>query len=186
MKPLSLLVLGAFGFAIPAQAAQEWVVDAARSTLSFTAQMNDEKFTGHFKKFDSSIRFSADDLAHSAITTTVAVASAATGAPDRDTALPESQWFDSTKFPEARFVTQSIKATGPNAYLAEATLTLRGVSKPLSLPFTLTTENGKTHAVGSVTIQRNDYGVGQGEFASDAWVKFPVTVTIDLWAQPKS
>lgn len=181
-----LLALAMVGFAIPVQAAQEWVVDAARSTLSFTAQMGEEKFTGHFKKFDSVIRFSTDDLAHSSIATTVAVASAATGAPDRDSALPESPWFDNTKFPEAHFVTQSIKATGPNAYVADATLTLKGVSKPVTLPFTLAVENGKTHATGSVTIQRQDFGVGQGEFASDAWVKFPVTVAIDIWAQPKS
>ncbi|MBP7253263.1 MAG: polyisoprenoid-binding protein [Alphaproteobacteria bacterium] len=186
MKHVLPLISMAIAFALPAKAAQEWVVDAPRSTLSFTAQMGEDKFTGHFKKFNSSIRFSPDDLAHSVITTTVAVASAVTGAADRDSALPESQWFDNAKFPEAHFVTQSIKATGPNAYLAEAKLTLRGVSKDVALPFTLTTENGVTHAVGSVTIQRNDYGVGQGEFASDAWVKFPVAIAIDLWAKPKT
>ncbi len=172
-------------FSMPACAAQEWVVDTARSKLSFTAQMGDEKFTGHFKKFTSDIRFSPEELANSVITANIAVASATTGAPDRDTALPESPWFDSTKFPEARFVTKSIKRTGPNAYLAEATLTLKGISKDIVLPFALTTVNGQTHAVGSVTIQRNDYNIGQGEFTSDAWVKFPVTISVDLWAQPK-
>lgn len=181
-----LIALLALGFALPAQAAPEWVVDAARSTLSFTAQMGEEKFTGHFKKFDSTIRFSPDDLAHSSITTSIAVASAATGAPDRDAALPESLWFDSTKFPAAQFVTKAIRATGPDTYLAEATLTLKGISKDVTLPFTLTKDGDQTHASGSLTIQRNDYGVGLGEFASDAWVKFPVTITVDIWARPKS
>lgn len=185
MRQVLALLLVALGTTQPAYAAQEWVVDTARSTLSFTAQMGDEKFTGHFKKFESSIRFSPDDLANSAITTAVAMASAVTGAPDRDTALPESTWFDNAKFPQAQFVTTMIKATGRDTYLAEGTLTLRGVSKAVALPFALTTENGQTHAVGSVTIQRNDYGIGQGEFANDAWVKFPVTITLDLWAQPK-
>lgn len=180
-----LVALMALSFALPAQAAPEWVVDAARSTLRFTAQMGDEEFTGHFKKFDSAIRFSPDDLGQSRISATIAIASAATGAPDRDAALPESTWFDSTKFPTAQFVTKTIRATGPDAYLAEATLTLKGISKDVALPFTLTKDGDQTHASGSLTIQRNDFGVGQGEFASDAWVKFPVTITVDIWARPQ-
>jgi polyisoprenoid-binding protein YceI len=170
---------------LPALAAQEWVVDSAQSTLGFTAQQGDEKFSGGFKQFNSSINFSADDLAHSSISTTVMMGSAFAGTAERDDALPGSNWFNISAFPQAQFVTKSIKAVSPDHYLAEATLTIRGMSKDVQLPFTLTTEKGKTHAVGAVTIQRNDYQVGQGEFSSDGWIKFPVTITVDLWASPK-
>jgi len=177
--------LWCLSFSQPVWAAQEWVVDPAQSKLGFIVQQGDEKFTGGFKKFVADIRFSPDDLAQSKITTTVDMTSAFAGSAERDAALPESNWFDTARFPQALFVSKAIKAVGGDHYLAEATLTIRGVSKDVQLPFTLKTEAGKTHAVGSVTIQRNDYQVGLGEFSSDGWIKFPVTVTLDLWATPK-
>lgn len=171
--------------ATPALAAPSWLIDQAQSKLGFTAQQGDEKFSGGFKQFTIDLRFSADDLAHSAIKATIATGSAFAGSSERDSALPESSWFDVAHFPQAVFASDSIKAVGKDQYLAEGKLTIRGISKAVQLPFTLTTENGKTHAVGNTIIQRNDYGVGQGEYASDGWIKFPVTVAIDIWAKPQ-
>ncbi len=184
MKIVSALLLTTL--TTPAFAVQDWTIDSAQSKLGFTAQQGDEKFNGGFKQFTIDLRFSPDDLAHSTLKATIATGSAFAGSADRDSALPESTWFDVAHFPDAVFTSDSIKTTGKDQYLAEGKLSIRGISKPVQLPFTLTTENGKTHAVGSTVIQRNDYGVGQGEYASDAWIKFPVTVAVDIWATPKS
>lgn len=180
----SLLLTALLLLPLPAAAATLWQVDKEASKLTFTARQGDETFTGGFNHFTPAIRFSPDDLAGSSISVTVDIASIHAGSADRDAALPTAPWFDAARFPEAVFATRSIRADGPGKYIAEATLTMRGISKDLQLPFTLTTANGKTRATGDVVIQRNDYSIGTGEFATDSWVKFPVTISIDIWATP--
>lgn len=171
--------------ATPCQAAPEWVMDEANSKLSFAAQQGDETFAGGFKKFSADIRFSAEDLANSKITVTIDTGSIFAGSDERDAALPGAGWFDVNRFPQAQFVTQSITATGLNNYVATAKLTIRDVTQDVKLPFTLTQQDGKTRANGSIVLQRNIFGIGQGEFLSDGWVKYPVTVRIDILAAPK-
>lgn len=169
----------------PGQAAQEWMMDEAASKLSFAAQQGDETFAGGFKKFSADIRFSPDDLANSKIAVTVDTGSIFAGSDERDAALPGAGWFDVSRFPQAQFVTENIVAEGKNSYVATAKLTIRDVTQDVKLPFTLTQQDGKTRASGSVVLQRNTFGIGQGEFASDGWVKYPVTVRIDILASPK-
>ena len=171
--------------AAPAHAAPpRWTLDSAHSKLIFSAQQGSETFNGGFNKFATEIVFDADDLEHSHIATTVDMASAFAGSAERDQALPGGGWFNVAGFPDAKFVTKTIRKTGAHEFIADAVLTIRGVSKDVQLPFTLTagTAPGQMHAVGAVTILRNDYGVGQGEFASDSWIKFEVKVGIDILA----
>lgn len=164
-----------------------WVVDAAQSTLSFTAQQGDAAFHGGFRKFTPEIMFDPQDLAHSHIVVTVATASAFSDSAERDEALPEATWFDVKKFPQAQFVTTSIKAVGSDKaglenYVAEGDLTIRGISKKISLPFWLKAEGTAMHAKGETVILRQDFGVGQGDFANDSWIKYEVKVGIDIVA----
>lgn len=186
MKKLMALAVFTAGLVSPSLfAAQEWALDQAASKLSFTAQQGKTEFTGGFKEFTALIRFSPDDLANSVISATINTGSAFAGAAERDSALPGQNWFSTAHFPLAYFSTKSIKATGSEQYVADATLSIRGITKDVRLPFTLKIENGKAHAVGKIVLNRQDYGVGQGEFAKDTVVKFPVTVNFDVWATPQ-
>lgn len=166
----------------------QWVVDPAHSTLQFTAQEGETLFTGGFKKFTAAIAFDTADLAHSVISVTVSPASVYAGNDDRDQALPGADWFDVRQFPEARFVTTTIRQTGPDAFVAEARLTIRNVTRQVQLPFALTPGPAPDtlHAVGAVTISRHDFGVGQGDFVSDGWIKYGVKVSIDILATRKA
>ena len=184
MRKIAVFMLLAL-LAVPAHAAPpRWTMDAGQSKLTFSAQQGGETFSGGFKNFTTEIIFDADDPEHSRIAATVEMASAFAGSADRDQALPSAAWFDAKDFPSAQFVTKTIKKTGAHEYVAQAVLTIRGVSKEVQLPFTLTPGAGRDqmHAVGSVIILRNDFGVGQGEFASDSWIKYEVKVGIDILA----
>jgi polyisoprenoid-binding protein YceI len=180
------------GYALSAQAAApSWRLDPANSRLSFTAQQGEAQFTGGFKTFTAEIQFHPDDLPHSHITARVQIASVFAGAAERDQALPTPGWLNTAQFPEAIFTSTSITALGSDAksanglagnhYLAKGTLTLKGVTKPLELPFAFVQPD---HIQAQWVLQRQDYGIGTGAFATDAWVKFPVTVTLDLRATP--
>lgn len=163
-------------------ASHSWSVDYGKSALSFTATQTGTAFTGRFRKFEAAIVFDPDDLSSATIDVSIDMASAETGDRQRDIALPEKDWFDAKSHPTASFVSRNVEATGAGAYVAHGTLTIRDASKSVDLPFNLTIDGNVAHATGGVTLIRTDFGVGEGDFASDEWVGFNVDVNVDISA----
>ena len=159
-----------------------WKVDKANSRLEFAAEQTGKAFTGRFEDFEATIVFDADNLDAARIEVSVATGSARTGDRQRDDALPTADWFAAKEFPTATFIADKIVKTGEGAYAAEGALTLRGVSKPLTLPFTLAISGSRATADGATSLIRTDFGVGQGEFATDEWVGFDVEVAFHIEA----
>ncbi len=164
-------------------AADAWVVDMAASTLGFTGSQMGTAFSGRFDRFTAEIVFDPEAPETGRALVVIDTGSARTGDSQKDTAMPGADWFDVGQFPEARFEATAFRRTGPDAYEAEGTLTIRGISQPLTLPFTLTPEGDATRARGEVQLIRTDYGVGQGQWSSGNWVALEVTVTVDLLAR---
>lgn len=197
---LALAALASFtvveaAFAAPAQGAppqaqapagKPWVVDSKTSVLEFSATQTGKPFKGKFQKFTPVIVFDPANLPGSTIKVIVDVATAKTGDGQRDAAMPTPDWFDAKKFPQAKFVSTKIVAKGQGAYEAIGALTIRDVTIPLTLPFQLMMTGDKATAKGSVTLQRQKFGIGRGEFATDEWVGFDVAVSYAInAARPK-
>ncbi len=184
MRSFAPVVAGvlAIATAAPALAAEAWTVDPAASSLRFQATQDGKPFEGRFDRFTADIRFSPDDLAASAVTVTVELDSAATGSRDRDGALPGREWFHTRQHPTATFAADAFTATGPDRYRADGTLTLKGETRPLALPFTLTITGDQAEASGQVTLDRTAFGVGTGDFASGDMVGTEVTVSFTIQA----
>ncbi len=177
------LMLGAL-LAAPATAAPPaWTVDKAASRLGFRSSFGGEAVQGAFRRWDAQISFDPKALAASKAVVTVDMASAATGDQSHDQALPTADWFDVAHFPRATFTTTSFKDLGGGRYQALGTLSLRGVAKPMVLPFTLTLAGNQAKMTGAVGINRSAFGVGQGQFKSAETVPFNVTVDIALTAR---
>jgi polyisoprenoid-binding protein YceI len=160
-----------------------WLVDKATSSLAFSSSMGGEAFSGMFRRWDADIRFDPADLAHSSVAVTIDVASATTSNADRDQALPTAAFFDAPVFPRATYVARSFTATGPNRYRAAGVLTLRGVAKPLTLPFTLVITGPAARMSGRVAINRLAFGVGQNEWKATTTLPAAVQLTISLNAR---
>lgn len=75
-----------------------------------------------------------------------------------------------------------MRKVGDGSYAADGTLTLRGVSKPLTLPFTLEISCDTAHAKGHLDLTRDAFGVGQGPWATGQWVALEVGIDFDLVA----
>jgi polyisoprenoid-binding protein YceI len=159
-----------------------WTVDPAASKLTFSSSVSGQAFTGVFRKWTAVIHFDPKDLAHSDVTATIDVTSAFTGNGDRDTELPDEDWFWTSHFPAATFVAHGFQATGPGHYQAAGVLTVRGVAKPLTLPFTLAITGATAKMNGQVGLSRLAFGVGQGEWQATDTVAAGVTVGVDLTA----
>jgi polyisoprenoid-binding protein YceI len=165
----------------------QWQVDYAHSKIGFVGQQDGANFEGGFHKFNAQISLDPDHPETGKAVVTVDLASAYAGSSDRDTMLPQKEWFDTAKFPQAQFVSTSIRKTGPRKYEMDATLTIKGVTKNVTLLFTLSPskEMGPdyTHADGRVSLMRTDFGVGTGSFSGEDYVKHGVDVVIDLEAK---
>jgi polyisoprenoid-binding protein YceI len=160
-----------------------WVVDKAASHLTFGSAVSGQAFTGSFSRWDAVIHFDPKDLAHSDVAATIDIASAATGSADRDTEIPDQDWFWTSHFPRATFVARGFQPAGPGRYLAAGVLTVRGVAKPLTLPFTLAITGASAKMSAQVALNRLAFGVGQGEWQATDTVPAGVTVHIDLAAR---
>ncbi len=178
-----LLIALVLLFALPAQAAAPgWVVDKPASSVGVASTFGGEPVSGTFRRWDAQIRFDPRDLAHSSAKVTIDVASAVTGDDDRDAALPDKTFFWAEKYPQATFVTRSFKALGGNRYAAVGDLTIRGVTKPLTLPFSLVITGDTAKMNAAVDVNRLAFGVGQDEWQATDVIPAGVKVTIALTA----
>jgi polyisoprenoid-binding protein YceI len=176
MKPAVFLVL--FGLlALPAMAAE--FATRPGSTLGFTATFQGEEFEGTFKDFEAKIRFDPDDLAASKFDVSIDLASVATGDKDRDDVLPGSEFFNTGKFPKAHFVTTEIHRSG-DAIVAEGTLSLKGVDKPVTLAVTYKPAADGASLDVQTTLNRLDFNVGTGDYADTSTIGNEVQVKAHL------
>jgi len=184
---LGKLLLGVAGIAasIAAQATHEWSVHDG-SKLGFTASWEGNEFDGVFHHFDAAITFDPADLAGSCFDVKVDVTSADTQSSDRDEGLADPDWFDYKQYPQATFVTSSFKAVDNGHYEAAGMLTIKGVSKEITLPFAWEEHDNMAHLQGETVVVRTDFHIGEGEWAADDTVGFKVRVRVDLTLDAKS
>ena len=102
-----------------------------------------------------------------------------TGDSDRDSALPGSDFFDVAKFPKAHFVTTGFRQVGGKV-IADGTLTLHGISKPVSLDVTFKPQGSGATLDVAGTVKRLDFGVGTGDYADTSVIGADVKVTAHL------
>jgi polyisoprenoid-binding protein YceI len=181
MKRIALVLALVTCTATPAHAAR-WNVDYAKSKLGFTVLWSNEAFSASFRTWKADIDFdpSAPHLAHAMVT--IDLASEASDEQDFDDGLKGAQGFEVTRFPVARFVTTAFAHEIGTEYVATGTLSLKGVTRQVVLPFSLTINGNTAHMKGTARVIRTDYGVGLGTWSAPAPVAHDVTVTIDLTA----
>lgn len=180
MKAPTLLVTLSL-LATPAIAA-DWTVDLPKSHLGFSGVQNGAPFQGSFGKWTAEIAFDPahPDAGHAKVT--IDLDSARTGDSQRDSALPQAEWFDVKHSPQATFEATGFTPKGGDAYEAPGKLTIRGMAKDVVLPFTLAVAGDKATAKGHLSLVRTGFGVGQGVWATGEWVGLDVGVDVDLVA----
>jgi polyisoprenoid-binding protein YceI len=186
-RPLLLAALALALLARPAHS-QGWTLEEG-SAIGFVATQQGSPVEGRFERFSAAIDLDPDALATSRIDVVIEVASIATGHKDRDAALRSASFFEVERWPSARFTSAAIVHDQGDRYAAHGELTIRDVTKEVTLPFALTigphpaaAGELQAKASGELTIARLDYGVGQGDFASTQTVGDPVVIRIAIVA----
>ena len=165
----------------PAMAAG-WTMQPAKSSLGFSGVQTGTPFTGQFTQWSAQISYDPANPAAASVKITINTASAKTGDSQRDTAMPDGDWFDSAAFPQAVFQSTGFTPQGGDKFVTNGTLTIRGVTQKLALPFTLDVSGNQAVAKGQITLLRTAYSVGQGDWSTGDWVALNAGVNFTLTA----
>lgn len=161
--------------------AQVWNINPGASSLGFIASFNGQPITGTFKNWNGKIYFDPNNLPASDIAITIPTAGVSTGEWGRDQTLQSPEWFDTKQFPNASFTCTSISpGAAPETYIASGTLSLAGVTKPLSFPFKLAITADKARMTANIPLSRTERNVGKGVWQTSYQIADTVTVTVVL------
>lgn len=155
-------------FLSPAGAAPPaWTVDTAGTRVGFTAYQMGQPVAGRFRTYEATIAFSPDDPAGSTARVVIDVASVDSGSDQRDTAIRSADFLAVDAFPQGVFEASAFEKRDDGTYAARGRLTLKGVTREVTLPFELgiteTAEGHRAVARGAITINRFDFGIGSRE-----------------------
>jgi polyisoprenoid-binding protein YceI len=180
--------------AVPGLAAETFVVDKAHSETSFqVTHLGIAKVRGQFTDFDGTINIDRAKPEASSVEFTINAASINTGVADRDKHLRSADFFDAETYPTISFKSTKVVAKGKNQFAVTGNLTIRGVTKEVTLPVTSTdfiTAPGGVEKVGfevGLKINRKDYGVSWHKLMDNGGVVVSdeVTVSINLESAKK-
>lgn len=162
-RTLALVVLST-GLAVAAPAFARDYVQGPGSTLTFASHYQGEVFTGHFSRFNTRLSFDPAKLDDARLEVLIPLASASTANADRDETLQGPDFFSTAAFPQARYTANRFRHVKGNEYAADGILSLRGVSKPVTLTFSWT-PGAQPVLNGKAGVPRLEFGVGGGDWA---------------------
>ncbi|WP_421792371.1 YceI family protein [Hyphobacterium sp.] len=177
----NLLPLGlALALSAPA-VASDWTLDNEASSVRIETTAFGSTVSGEFSNFETEIRFDPENLPDARIVGRVMVESGDTGNPQYNSEMVSDDGLDADTFPLAVFVATDVTSFDACAegdgecYLASGSITLRDSTQPADLAFRLSIEGDRAVARGELTLAREDFGIGAGNWASSA-----ETVTVKL------
>jgi polyisoprenoid-binding protein YceI len=149
-----------------AELAGTWTIDSAHTRIGFVARhAMVTKVRGGFNEFEGVATVDSEDVARSSAAVTIKAASIDTRNAQRDEHLRSNDFLALEEHPEIRFVSTEVRPTGPTSLAVTGDLTVRGVTRPITVPFEFegaaTDPFGNLRAgfEGSVAINRKDYGI---------------------------
>jgi len=180
-----VLTILSFTFAGLAQAAEPpaWTIDQAHSALTFSVVVNGQTVKGRFPGIGALIRFDPANLAQSSVKATIDTTGIRTFEATRDAMLLKPAWFNVLDFPQAKFESVSFTANGPNRFICNGKLSIKGNARDISLPFTLAIKGNTAQMVGATTLKRLDFHIGDGpNYQAESPVSLSVKVMVNIRA----
>ena len=164
----------------PCIAEQEWKSITDNSSIKFIASYDGVKFEGQFTRFSSTINFDPNKPSDNKLISSIDVTSVDTQSRDRDQALAEPDWFYFSKYPTAKFSSQTIKQLSDDQLEVQGVLYIREQQKEISFPMQWTEINNQRLAQASIALDRRDFNIGIGEWLQDDTIGYDVEVIFSI------
>jgi len=138
-----------------------------------------------FRDFDASLDLDSNDLENSSIEVVINAASIESLKDDFNDHLRSGDFFDTANFPQATFSSTKIESTGEDTFDVTGNLTIRDVTKPVTLAATLNKAAmhpmQKVPTVGfsaETTIMRSDFGLGR--YVPNVGDEVTIHITVEM------
>jgi polyisoprenoid-binding protein YceI len=151
-------------FAPPSQAqgVPVFEVNHADSSIKFNVKAS-VAIAGTFDKWDASLTFTSPELTTGVLDIKIQAASVNTGSGMKDGKLKGKDFFDVEHNPLITFHSTKLVQTGPETVEVDGDFTIRGVTKPEKLTFTIErNETGSGSITGTMAFDRKQYGMNSG------------------------
>ncbi len=179
IPPLAAMLMAAGGGA----SAQGVLID--KSEIRFFSKQMGVGVEGRFRKWKASVDFRPKDLARSKADFEIELASIDLASEESETEVKRTLWFDTAKFPVAKFASTGMKDLGGDRYEMAGALSLKGVTKDVVVPLTLKKDAaGNSVAEGQFTVKRLDFRIGEGLWADTDTVANDVAVRVRMVLPP--
>ena len=163
-----------------------YAIDVSHTRVGFAVRhMAVSKVRGEFKDFSGTLEL-AENPADSKINVTIQAVSVDTHDENRDNHLRTNDFFDAENFPVWTFTSTAIRPRSANEWDVDGDLTIRGVTKQVTLDATLegvVNDPYGLHRVGfsaTTSIVRDDFGVSFNAALETGGVVVGKKVDIDL------
>lgn len=146
---------------------------------NYSVKFDGGKVAGTFSNLTGTIYFQENNLAQSKIEVEVDVATIKTGSDKMDEHAKKDTWFDAEKFPKIKYKSLSFTKT-PEGYSVLGNLTMHGVTKAVSIPFTFKKSNTGGLFEGKFKVNRQDYGIKGNSFGFLVKDLYEVTLKVPV------
>ncbi|MBS1730193.1 MAG: YceI family protein [Bacteroidetes bacterium] len=151
----TFFLLSIFSFVIPSVYFTDIKPVDENGSVTFTVKNFGINTNGELKGLKGNIHWDEANISKSTIDVSVDVATINTGIEMRDKDLQSEGYFNAAKYPQIQF-----KSTSISASTVTGILTMKGISKSLSFPYTVQKVNGVYVFEGNFAINRKDFGLG--------------------------
>lgn len=182
---VGLMLGGVLAGAPSLAAAACWVPVPAANSIVFNTTQAGAPFQGQFTQFSGLVCLGQSAAEHGLIRVQVQAASVDTGLPELDDALRGPDFFDVARWPQASFVSEAVKNLDAGHYQVTGKLTLRDVTREITVPFTfMPTAGSGARLQGTLDFERLDYHIGLGQWQDTHWVGNQVDVKFSVALKP--
>jgi polyisoprenoid-binding protein YceI len=152
LKPIFILVAlaGLLSFTL---VHDNWSIDPDYS-IKFSAK----RVEGSFSGLQGTIVFDPNDLGHAMMDVTVDTRTINTGNDTKDARAKSESWLDTEKYPTIRFKSSSFLKSG-DKIIANGTIEIHGVQRPVQIFFHFPEDNGKGIFAGHCTVNLRNFGI---------------------------
>ncbi len=164
-----------------------YALDPTHTRIGFVARRAMvTKVRGAFNEFEGAASLDFDDVTRSTASVTITAASIDTRQAQRDAHLRSNDFLAMEEFPTIEFVSIAARRTGEGAFELDGDLTVRGVTLPVTIPFTFEGTaldpfgNTRVGFEGSVVINRKDFGVSYNAALETGGVLISDKVTLEF------
>lgn len=171
----TLSVFLVFGVSRKAFAQSSDINQESDSHIGFKVKSFGIHVDGQFKEFEITVKLDTLLLTESHIKARISVGSISTGIAKRDEHLRTKKFFNMEEQPFIQFESTDIERVDKTSFLAKGTLVVKGIQKPIAIPFFIEEVAGSKVLVSKFELNRLDYKVGSKNWTMGDIVKIAVS-----------